>query len=75
MQSRWGWDFTGDGDLAAQAGESLECGMTLMIPQATQKVEQEEDEEEFYMLQPANKSDRMCHLVAMTMRSSCSSSL
>ena len=25
------------------------------------------------MLQPANKSDRMCHLVAMTMRSSCSS--
>ena len=22
----------------------------------------------FYMLQPANKSDRMCHLVAMTMR-------
>ena len=33
------------------------------------------EEEEFYMLQPANKSDRMCHLVAMTMRSSCSSSL
>ena len=34
---------------------------------------QEEEEEKFYMLQPANKSDRMCHLVAMTMRSSCSS--
>ena len=29
-----------------------------------------EEEEKFYMLQPANKSDRMCHLVAMTMRSS-----
>lgn len=25
--------------------------------------------EEFSMLQPANKSDRMCHMVAMTMRS------
>ena len=24
-------------------------------------------EEDFYMLQPANKSDRMCHPVAMTM--------
>ena len=36
---------------------------------------QEEEEEEVYLLQPANKSDRMCHLVAMTMRSSCSSSL
>ena len=36
---------------------------------------QEEEEEELYMLQPANKSDRMCHLVAMTMRSSRSSSL
>ena len=26
--------------------------------------EGEEEEEEYYMLQPANKSDRMCHLVA-----------
>ena len=31
------------------------------------------EEEDFHMLQPANKSDRMCHLVAMTMRSSCPS--
>ena len=31
-------------------------------------------EEVCYMLQPANKSDRMCHLVAMTVRSSCASS-
>ena len=34
-----------------------------------------EEVEKLYMLQPANKSDRMCHLVAMTMRSSCPSSL
>ena len=27
----------------------------------------EEEEEAFYMLLPANKSDRMCHLVAITM--------
>ena len=33
-----------------------------------------QEDKELYMLQPANKSDRMCHLVAMTMRSSCSSS-
>ena len=37
--------------------------------------QEEDEEEELYMLQPANKSDRMCHLLAMTMRSSCLSSL
>ena len=26
----------------------------------------EEEKEELYILQPANKSDRMCHLVAVT---------
>ena len=31
------------------------------------------EEEECYVLQPANKSGRMCHLTAVTMRSSCSS--
>ena len=31
----------------------------------------EEEAEEFDMLQPARKSDRMCYPVAMTMRSSC----
>ena len=48
----------------------LSCNLHLILKSHLQ----EEQEEEFCTLQPANKSDRMCHLVAMTNRSSCSSS-
>ena len=34
--------------------------------QCSHKCKHEAIEEAFYMLLPANKSDRMCHLVAIT---------
>ena len=44
--------------------------LATAVPHSTDMMQ--EDEEELNMLQTANKSDRMCHLLAMTMRSSSS---
>ena len=47
----------------------------MLAERGTSKEYLTKEEKFFYMLQPANKSGRMCHLMAMTMRSPCSSSL